>query len=100
MAIRRPSLTGAFDSPEPPAAQPIERPEPGLALAAKPESSRAGMVSMPFWVDPAVRKALRQMALDEDTTAQALLLEAVDLLFAQRGKPRLAVPVHAPKANQ
>lgn len=35
---------------------------------------------------PAVQKALRQMALDEGTTVQALIGEAFDLLMRERGK--------------
>ena len=93
MAVRRPSLSEAFDPPaQPKPPQPIREPEPLDVPVARREQGRAGLVSMPFWVDPAVRKAIRQMALDEDTTAQALMLEAVDLLFRHRGKARLAQP--------
>jgi hypothetical protein len=40
------------------------------------------------WYPPSqnIRKELKQLALDEDTTIQALFTEAVESLFAKRGK--------------
>ncbi|WP_155133707.1 ribbon-helix-helix domain-containing protein [Roseibium sp. RKSG952] len=35
---------------------------------------------------PAVAKQLRHIAVEDDTTVQALLEEALDLLFAKKGK--------------
>ena len=37
--------------------------------------------------DPSVSKQLKQLALDEDSTVQQLLGEALDLLFQARGQP-------------
>jgi CheY-like chemotaxis protein len=48
------------------------------------------LVSMPFWCDPAVRNATRPKALDEDITVQVLIMEAFNMWFRARGKPRLA----------
>ena len=39
------------------------------------------------YFDPSVSKQLKQLALDEDSTVQQLLGEALDLLFQARGKP-------------
>jgi hypothetical protein len=47
---------------------------------------RQGKKALIAYFSPGVSKALRQMALDEDTTMQALLGEAVDLLMRDRGK--------------
>lgn len=47
---------------------------------------RQGKKALIAYFSPSVSKALRQMALDEDTTMQALLGEAVDLLMRARGK--------------
>jgi len=47
---------------------------------------RQGKKALIAYFPPNVSKALRQMALDEDTTMQALLGEAVDLLMRARGK--------------
>ena len=40
------------------------------------------------WYPPsnAMRKELKQLALDEDTTIQALFTEAIEMLFEKRGK--------------
>jgi hypothetical protein len=40
--------------------------------------------------DPAVGKQLRQIALDNDTTVQALLEEALNDLFLKYGKSPIA----------
>lgn len=47
---------------------------------------RQGKKALIAYFSPNVSKALRQLALDEDTTMQALLGEAVDLLMRHRGK--------------
>jgi len=38
-------------------------------------------------LDPATHKRLRQLALDKDTTSEALLIEAISDLFIKYGKP-------------
>jgi hypothetical protein len=52
--------------------------------------SRSGKRQVTLWFDPAVVKQLKQIALDEDTTIQALGAEAFNDLFAKRRKPRIA----------
>ena len=47
---------------------------------------RQGKKALIAYFSPSVSKALRQLALDEDTTMQSLLGEAVDLLMRDRGK--------------
>ena len=47
---------------------------------------RQGKKALIAYFSPGVSKALRQLALDEDTTMQALLGEAIDLLMRDRGK--------------
>lgn len=42
------------------------------------------------YFDPAVSKQLRQIALSEDSSVQALLGEAIDMLFQSRRKPTIA----------
>ena len=65
--------------PEPPA------PRPG----ASHPPSRAGKASVTAYFAPAVRRQLRRLAADRDTTLQALLGEAVNDLFAKHGLPEL-----------
>ena len=42
------------------------------------------------YFDPLVSKQLRLIALQEDTSLQALLAEAIDMLFQSRQKPMIA----------
>lgn len=39
--------------------------------------------------DPKVAKQLKMLAVEDDTTVQALLEEALDLLFAKKGRARI-----------
>jgi len=40
--------------------------------------------------DPEVSRQLRHIAVEEDTTVQTLLGEAIDLLFVKKGKAKIA----------
>ena len=57
--------------------------------------SRRGKKALIGYFDPSVSKQLKRLALEEDSTIQQLLGEALDLLFQARGKPRIA---QAPKS--
>jgi hypothetical protein len=64
-------------------------PEPeGKSLHARP--SRKSTKHVGGYFDPAVSKQLRQIALEEDSSVQALLGEAIDMLFQSRRKPMIA----------
>jgi|SRR5215470_16497931 hypothetical protein len=74
-----------------PASPPAEDAEPRRsARPTAPQKSRTGRVSIGFWASRETRKALHRLALDEDTTVELLLHEAIDDLFQKRGKPRIA----------
>jgi len=47
---------------------------------------REGKVLLSAWVEPHIRTSLRMIALEESTTAQALIEEAVDMLLKKKGK--------------
>jgi hypothetical protein len=72
--------------------------EPETDLPAPPESvvstkrppSRAGKRVLSVYLDPLAWKQLRQLALDTETSTQALGEEAVNLLFAKHGLNRSA----------
>jgi hypothetical protein len=68
------------------------RDEEQIINNAKPEvpPSRQGKKAIAGHFDPAVSKQLRQLALEEDTTVQALLSEALNDLFAKYGKKPIA----------
>jgi hypothetical protein len=52
--------------------------------------SRAGKRVLSVYLDPLAWKQLRQLALDTESTTQALGEEAVNLLFAKHGLNRSA----------
>ena len=64
--------------PEDPAAKPATQP------------GRAGKVSVAGYFRPEVRRQLRRLAADADTTVQALLGEALNDLFAKHGLAEIA----------
>ena len=73
--------TGVFADPVPQSPQ-VE------GGAKRPD--REGRVSMPFWTGVAAKRQLRILAAEQDTTQQALMAEALNLLFARHGKPPIA----------
>jgi hypothetical protein len=46
--------------------------------------------SLSFWTSVAAYRALHHLAVDEDKTAERLLNEGLNLVFASRGLPQLA----------
>ena len=83
------SLQQAADSHSIPqeSAAPEEGGEAGRGYVAP---ARRGKKAVSGHFDPAVQKQLNQIALDEDSSVQELLREAINDLFAKRGKPRIA----------
>ena len=75
---------------EAPQAEPQDAIAPAKAEKSKRPPSRQGLKTVCVHVDPAVQKELRYLALDEDTTVQALMVEALNMLMNSRGKPPLA----------
>ena len=51
---------------------------------------RATMTNVTGYFPPAVKKLLRMIAAEEETTIQELMAEALNDLFAKRGKPEIA----------
>lgn len=70
-----------------PAAE-AEPTSPPTSPHARPSRKQAKHVGGYF--DPAVSKQLREIALHEDSSVQALLGEAIDMLFQSRRKPTIA----------
>lgn len=63
----------------------------------KPISARAGMApsrigkkGVTFYLEPDVVKQLRTISVNEETTLQALMIEAANMLFKSRGKAEIA----------
>ncbi len=63
------------------------RPEP-VSSHARP--SRKSTKHVGGYFDPTVSRQLREIALAEDSSVQALLGEAIDMLFQSRRKPTIA----------
>ncbi len=91
MSAPRSSLQAVLDrqaKPVLPEAGPL--PEPRTERAAPSEKffrpSREGRRLIAGHFDPKVAKQLRLLAAEEDTTVQALLEEALDLLFVKKGQ--------------
>ena len=91
---KRPSLFATKAAPAAPAA----KDSPAIEAAVETEKtgqtkrppSRAGKRVLSVYLDPLAWKQLRQLALDADTSTQALGEEAVNLLFAKHGLNRSA----------
>ena len=64
-----------------------QTPEP-LAPASSPITGRGKHVGGYF--DPAVARQIKSLAVEEDTTVQELVAEALDMLFQSRNKPTIA----------
>lgn len=70
---------------ETPAPQPVRR--ASRAKASRPSRENTRLIGGHF--PPEVSKQLRLIAVEEDTTVQALLEQAIDLLLAKKAKGRL-----------
>jgi hypothetical protein len=52
--------------------------------------SRRGKVTIAAYFDPAVRKQLAILAVEEDKSQAALMADALNMLFERYGKPPIA----------
>lgn len=91
---KRPSLfatkTATTSPPDTETGSPILAAEKAEAGQIKRPPSRAGKRVLSVYLDPLAWKQLRQLALDTETSTQALGEEAVNLLFAKHGLNRSA----------
>ena len=83
----------------PPAPEPApRRPAPPKRAVARDDAtpgkfhrpSRDGQKLIAGHFAPKVAKQLKLLAVEEDTTVQALLEQALDLLFVKKGKERVS----------
>jgi len=94
---KRPDLRQALKPrTEVPVAAPQPAPQQDNASASAPtpkspyfRPSREGKANVTGYFPPAVKKQLRILAADRDTTIQDLLAEALNDLFAKHGKPEI-----------
>lgn len=92
MSKKRPQLGSALRTVDSkPATQRAPEPNPeGQGRVVGRAPSRVGRKMVGGYFDPEVSKQLRAIAADEDTTTQALVGEALNLLFRDRSKPPIA----------
>ena len=74
-----------------------DKPAPDTATERKTSSihdrpARKGAKHVGGYFPPEVSKQLRQIALDEDSSVQGLLAEALDMIFHSRKMPTIAQP--------
>lgn len=73
-------------APEPKPAKPANQSKP-KSRAKKAQAGKTVLVGGHF--PPEVLKQLKLIAVEEDTTNQALLQEALDLLFVKKGRAKI-----------
>jgi hypothetical protein len=75
-----------------PIAQPMEAAPQSIVVVEKSSMppSRQGKKAITGYFDPAVSRQLKQIMLDQDSTMQALLAEALNDLFQKHGKKPIA----------
>jgi hypothetical protein len=76
--------------PEEPATAPVLPPASAPKPATIRPPSRARKRVLSIYLDPIAWKQIRQLALDTETSTQALGEEAINLLFAKHGLNRSA----------
>jgi len=94
---KKPSLSQALSdaNKKPSIVEATEKVEADESLAhdktdSKVAPSRRGKKAIVGHFDPAVCKQFKRLALDEDKSSQALLAEALNLLFESYGKQPIA----------
>jgi hypothetical protein len=99
MARKPADLRSAMQSSAKAALRPVS--QAAVEVAAQPKANnypenphfrpgRARKSNVTGYFDPAVKRQLRLLAADRDTTIQALLAEALNDLFARYGKAEIA----------
>lgn len=87
---KRPSLFAVNSAEAAEDAAPALPSTPAPRPATVRPPSRAGKRILSIYLNPVAWKQIRQLALDTDTSTQALGEEAINLLFAKHGLNRSA----------
>ena len=92
MSAKKPSLSAALhEASGRRAASPAIEQEPASpAIVAATPSGRLGTKTISGHFDPAVSRQLKQIGLDQDSSVQELLAEALNDLFIKHGKNPIA----------
>jgi hypothetical protein len=73
--------------PQSPPPTPAPLPPPARPATGFYAATRAGKKKVTAALDPAMHKQLKSLAVERDTTTEALLHEAIADLFSKHGKP-------------
>lgn len=91
MALDRKTIKGAMSNligrPESKAALRSAAAEKGGYVAPASRQGRRGLLT---YQDPVTIRQLRELAVEHDTSQQALMTEALNMLFTKYGKPPVA----------
>jgi hypothetical protein len=89
-------LKEGSDARAPTATEPNRPSHPALPETSSPgtlryeQPNRRGKVIISAYFDPAVRKQLAILAVEQDTSQAALIAEALNLLFEKHRRPPIA----------
>ena len=84
-AMRKQANSAAAAAPPP-----VKPAASGVGSVAYTPLSRAGKRQIAAYFQPAVKKQLKLLTVENDSTVQGLLAEALNDLFAKYGKPEIA----------
>lgn len=83
--VVRPEPEASASRPAPSPGPPAAAPSPARPAAGFFAATRAGKKKVTAALDPAMHKRLKSLAVERDTTTEALLIEAIADLFAKHG---------------
>ena len=90
-SMKRPGLKAALSLAVGDQKAAPDAPDPELISGGSSRAPvRVGRRQIAGWFAPEVARQLHMIAVEEDTTLQAIMAEAFNDVFAKRGKPRIA----------
>ena len=66
------------------------KPEPLQATQADRPPARQGRKAITVWVEPEAWQQIRLLGFEQDKSVQTLMVEAINLLLSEQGKPPIA----------
>ena len=69
---------------------PLRDGEATQATVKRPNATKAGTKQLTLYLADRTYRQLREVAFTEETKMHPLILEALDMLFASRGRPAIA----------
>lgn len=82
------TIASISEEVEKPAAKPVQNPP--IAAHERPVGQRAHVKQLTLYLPHPIYKQLRELAFHEEKRMHSLLLEGLDRVFADRGRPSIA----------